>query len=191
MKVRVLGIGNVLMSDDGFGPFVVRMLDAAYECPPDVELVDVGTPGLDLTPFLLDTESVIFVDTVTSRGAPGEIRVYDRDDILRHPPQTRTGGHDPAMKEGLLTVAAAGAGPSHVTLVGVIPAWIATGVALSPQVQGAVGRAIATILSTLESLGVTLIPRTDRLAPDIWWIPAGEVPPHRAVPQGEAEQAGR
>ena len=82
MKVRVLGIGNVLMSDDGFGPFVVRTLEAAYECPPDVELVDVGTPGLDLTPFLMDTESVIFVDTVTSRGARG-IRVTRRDDILR------------------------------------------------------------------------------------------------------------
>ena len=134
---------------------------------------------------------MIFVDTVTSRGAPGEIRVYDRDDILRHPPQTRTGGHDPALKEALLTVAAAGAGPSRVTLVGVIPAWIATGVALSPQVQGAVGRAIATILTTLESLGVRLVPRTDPPAPDIWWIPAGEVQPHRTAPHGKADHAAR
>jgi hydrogenase maturation protease len=191
MKIRVLGVGNVLMSDDGFGPFVVRMLDAAYACPPGVELVDVGTPGLDLTPFLLDTESVIFVDTVTSRGEPGAIRVYDREDILRHPPQTRTGGHDPAMKEALLTVAAAGAGPSRVTLIGVIPAWIATGVSLSPQVLAAVGPAIATINAALESLGVGLVPRTDPRAPDIWWTTAVAVPARRTGRPAAPEAVAR
>lgn len=169
MKVRVLGIGNVLMSDDGFGPFVVRLLEATYECPPDAEFIDVGTPGLDLTPYLLGTDAVIFVDALSSRGEAGEIRVYDREEILRHPPQPRTGGHDPAMKEALLTVAAAGRGPSRVTLIGVIPEWIATGVVLSPQVQSAVGRAMASIVLSLESLGVRLVPRAQPHAPDVWW----------------------
>jgi hydrogenase maturation protease len=95
--IRVLGLGNVLMSDDGFGPFVIRVLEANYDCPAGVEFVDVGTPGLDLTPFLLGADAVIFVDTVTSHGVPGEIRLYDRQAILRVPPQTRTGGHDPAL----------------------------------------------------------------------------------------------
>jgi hydrogenase maturation protease len=167
--IRVLGIGNVLMGDDGFGPYVARLLDATYEPTPGVEFIDVGTPGLDLTPYLLDSDAVIFVDTVSSQGPPGEIRVYDRDDILRHPPQARTGGHDPAMKEALLTVQAAGAGPSQVTLVGVIPAWIATGVVLSPQVQGAVGRAMASVVRSLGSLGVRLTPRAHPRVADVWW----------------------
>lgn len=167
--IRVLGLGNVLMSDDGFGPFVVHVLDATYECPPGVEFVDVGTPGLDLTPYLLDAETVIFVDTVSSRGKAGEIRIYDRADILRYPPQLRTGGHDPAMKEALLTVAAAGRGPSQVTLIGVIPEWIATGVVLSPQVQGAVGRGVSAVIRALEALGVSLTARPRPLPPDVWW----------------------
>jgi hydrogenase maturation protease len=167
--IRVLGIGNVLMSDDGFGPFVVRSLEAAYECPPEVEFIDVGTPGLDLTPYLLGADAVIFVDALTSRGAAGEIRIYDRDDILRYPPQARTGGHDPSMKEALLTVAAAGRGPSHVTLIGVVPEWIATGVLLSPHVQAAVGRAVTAVVGELESLGVSLTPRSRPLAPNVWW----------------------
>ena len=50
--IRVLGLGNVLMSDDGFGPYVARVLEAFYEFPDDVEVIDVGTPGLDLTPYL-------------------------------------------------------------------------------------------------------------------------------------------
>ena len=42
--IRVIGLGNVLMSDDGFGPFVVRVLEAAFEWPPNVEVIDAGTP---------------------------------------------------------------------------------------------------------------------------------------------------
>ncbi len=169
--IRVLGLGNVLMSDDGFGPFVVRVLEALYECPPDVEFVDAGTPGLDLTPFLLGTDAVIFVDTVTSRGEPGEIRVYDRDAILKVPPQARTGGHDPALKEALWTVEAAGGGPSRVTLVGAIPEWIATGVTLSPRLEAAVGPAVSAIVDALAALGVRLERRATPAVPHIWWGP--------------------
>ena len=173
--IRVLGLGNVLMSDDGFGPFVVRVLEATYEAPPNVEFVDVGTPGLDLTPYLLDAEAVIFVDTVTSKGRPGQIRTYDRADILRHPPQTRTGGHDPALKEALLTIDAAGKGPRTVKLVGVIPAWIATGVVLSPEVEASVGHAIMAVGDELAHLGVHLTRRTKNVRPDIWWA-SGQIP---------------
>ena len=170
--IRVLGLGNVLMSDDGFGPFVVRIMEATYAAPPSVEFIDVGTPGLDLTPYLLDAEAVIFVDTVTSKGRPGQIRTYDRGEILRHPPQTRTGGHDPALKEALLTVDAAGKGPRTATLVGVIPAWIATGVVLSPEVEAAVGYAVMAVVDELERLGVHLTRRARSVTPDIWWASA-------------------
>ena len=167
--IRVLGLGNVLMSDDGFGPFVVRVLEATYECPKDAEFVDAGTPGLDLTPFLLGTDAVVFVDTVSSRGTPGEIRVYDRDAILKVPPQARTGGHDPALKEALLTVAAAGGGPSSVTLVGAIPEWIATGVTLSPAREAAVGPAGEAVVTALARLGVRLVRKVHADVPHIWW----------------------
>jgi hydrogenase maturation protease len=174
--IRVLGLGNVLMSDDGFGPFVVRVLDATYECPEDVEFVDAGTPGLDLTPFLLGTKAIVFVDTVSSRGVPGEIRVYDREAILRHPPQARTGGHDPALKEALLTVEAAGRGPSQVTLVGAIPEWIATGVALSPSLERAVGPAVRAVVDALGALGVRLARRAHPEPPHIWWAQLENLP---------------
>jgi hydrogenase maturation protease len=170
--IRVIGIGNVLMSDDGFGPFVVRVLEAAYACPPGVEFIDAGTPGLDLTPYLLGADVVIFVDTVSARGVPGEIRTYDRDDILRVPPQPRTGGHDPALKEALLTVAAAGAGPSRVTLIGVIPKSIAQGVVLSPCLDAAVGPAVHAIVDAMSAAGVDLQRRALPEVPQIWW--AGE-----------------
>jgi hydrogenase maturation protease len=167
--IRVLGVGNVLMSDDGLGPYVVRVLEAFYEFPADVEVIDVGTPGLDLTPYLLNADAVIFIDTVTAKGAAGQTRVYDRADILRHPPQTRIGPHDPALKEALLTVAAAGRGPLMVKLIGVIPEWVATGVTLSAAVQGAVAPVVSLVLNELEALGVRPIPRLVPRTPHIWW----------------------
>jgi hydrogenase maturation protease len=159
------------MSDDGFGPFVARVLEAFYDFPEDVEVVDVGTPGLDLTPYLLNTDTVIFIDTVTASGAPGDIRVYDRSEILRYPPQARTGPHDPALKEALLTVDAAGAGPKVVWLIGVIPDWLAMGVKLSPAVAGAVTPVVRKVIEELDRLGVRAVPRPAPKIPHIWWEP--------------------
>ena len=167
--IRVLGLGNVLMSDDGFGPYVARVLEAFYEFPADVEVIDVGTPGLDLTPYLLNTDAVIFIDTVRSDGSAGETRVYDRAQILRHPPQARTGPHDPALKEALLTVDAAGAGPLIVTLIGVIPEWVATGVSLSPVVSAAVTSVVRRVIEELDRLGASAVPRPVPQTPHIWW----------------------
>jgi hydrogenase maturation protease len=179
--IRVLGLGNVLMSDDGFGPFVVRVLEATYASPEGVEFIDAGTPGLDLTPFLLGTDAVIFVDTVSSRGVPGEIRVYDKDAILKVPPQARTGGHDPALKEALLTVAAAGRGPAQVVLVGAIPGWIATGVSLSPRLEAAVGPAVLAVVEALAAMGVRLERRRHPATPHIWWADTPDVDAFRGL----------
>jgi hydrogenase maturation protease len=106
---------------------------------------------------------------VTSDGAPGETRVYDREQILKYPPQSRTGPHDPALKEALLTVAAAGAGPEVVTLIGVIPEWVATGVALSPAVSDAVTTVVRNVIDELDRLGVAATPRPVPKSPHIWW----------------------
>ena len=83
--IRVIGLGNVLMGDDGFGHTLSTSSTGAYEFPPNVALIDAGTPGLDLTPFLMHATKLIVVDTVRSDGPPGSIRLYRRDDILRRP----------------------------------------------------------------------------------------------------------
>ncbi len=49
-RIAVIGLGNVLMGDDAFGPYVAHLLDGWYEWPDDVQVVEVGTQGLDLTP---------------------------------------------------------------------------------------------------------------------------------------------
>ena len=100
----IVGLGNVLMADDAFGPYFVRWFQAHYELTEDVEVVDLGTPGLDLYPHLVHRDVVIIADTVRSNGEPGDLRVYQRDEILQHSPQARVSPHDPGLKETLLSL---------------------------------------------------------------------------------------
>ena len=161
-RTYVLGLGNVLMGDDGFGPYVARLFDAEYEVGAGAEVVDVGTPGLDLTPWLADARNVIIVDTVRASAPPGTVKLYDKADIVRHAPVSRVGPHDPGVKETLLTLEFAGRAPETVTLVGVVPARVATGTTLSDPVAAAVALAISAVVDRLQRLGVPVKPRANR-----------------------------
>jgi hydrogenase maturation protease len=169
VRVGVIGLGNVLMGDDAFGPWVVQTLLAEYEFPDGVSVEDLGTPGLDLVPYLTGLEALVLLDTVRSGAAPGALRLYRRDEILRHPPQARLSPHDPGVKEALLTAEFAGQGPREVLLVGAVPADTAMGVHLSPALREAVPLAASEVLRELERLGRPARRRAAPLAPDIWW----------------------
>jgi hydrogenase maturation protease len=169
LTVRVLGLGNVLMGDDALGPWVVEYLQAAWEFPDGVTVVDVGTPGLDLVPHLSGATHLVIVDTVQSDGKAGDIRLYRKAEILKHAPQPRLSPHDPGVKETLLALDFEGSGPREVLLVGVIPGSVAMGVGLTPDVQGAVAKAADEVVKELERLGLAPRPRTPALPPSPWW----------------------
>jgi hydrogenase maturation protease len=167
--VRVLGLGNVLMQDDGFGPFVVEYLRAHYVFPPGVEVVDVGTPGLDLIPYVTGAEALIFVDTIKARAAPGEVRSYRKSELLARPPGPRVGPHDPGVKEALLIAEVADEGARDVLLVGVVPQEVGYGTVLTPPVQRAVDRAATLVAEELRRLGYGPTRRVSPLAVEPWW----------------------
>lgn len=169
MDIRILGLGNVLMGDDGFGPFVIEALQAGYDFAPNVSVLDIGTPGLDLAPFLIGADVVIVADTVRAEGPAGTIRTYDRDEILKHAPGLRMGPHDPGFKQALLTLEFAGLGPGQVLLVGAIPAMTAPTPFLTPQVRNAVPVAVSEILRELAQLGAPARARSGRIDVHPWW----------------------
>ncbi len=168
-NVAVLGLGNVLMGDDALGPTVIKVLEAEYEFPRGVSVQDLGTPGLDLTPYLAGVTAVIVVDTVRASGAPGEVRLYRHDEVLKHAPQPRLSPHDPGLKEALLTLEFSGKSPREVLLVGVVPGEVRTGVGLSPAVRAAVPQAAAEVVEELGRLGVAPRARSTPVTPDLWW----------------------
>jgi hydrogenase maturation protease len=167
--IYVLGLGNVLMGDDGFGPAAVRAFESEYATGPDVDVVDLGTPGLDLSPWLFDVDRVIIVDTVNIDSAPGTVRIYDKAGMLRHPPGPRVGPHDPGVKEALHTAELAGCAPREVVLVGVAPGRTAMDLDLTPAVAAAIPKAIEAIVDTLRRWGVEVTKRASPLQTRSWW----------------------
>ena len=169
----IVGLGNVLMADDAFGPWFVRWFEAHYELPKEIEVADLGTPGLDLYPHLVHRDVVIIADTVRSDGEPGDLRVYQRDEILQHSPQARVSPHDPGLKETLLSLEFADHLPEHVVLVGVIPVSTESQVGLSPQVADALEAAGSAVAHELRTLGFDCPRRTEPTEMDVWWEKSG------------------
>jgi hydrogenase maturation protease len=168
MTIRILGLGNVLMGDDGLGPTVLHDLLSRYDLT-DVEVHDLGTPGLDLVPFLSGADTVILVDTVRSEGAPGDRRRYEKAEILRHAPHPRVSPHDPGLKEALLALEFDGRAPGEVVLLGAIPEQTDMGTTLTPPLQAAARALVDDVLEELRRRGIAPrlreTPRTDRP----WW----------------------
>ncbi len=168
-KVAVIGIGNVLAGDDAVGPHVVRVLEARYELPDGVSVIDAGTPGYDLTAFLVGNDAVVLVDSVRAKGAPGELRTYGAQALLEKAPILALSPHEPGVREALLNAQFMGVLPATVKLVGVIPGATASGIELSPAVRGAIGAAVDAVVAELAALGVTLARRDPPREPDLWW----------------------
>ena len=168
-RIAVLGIGNVLIGYDAFGPYVINTFSAAYDVHPDVDVLDVGTPGLDLVPHLVGYDIIVIVDTVRSNGEPGDLRLYSKADILKHAPAPRTNPHDPGLKDTLLMLELLGTGPKEVFLVGAVPSEVKTGTGLSPILQRVVPAAVVAVAECLTRIGYRPIPRALPSEPDIWW----------------------
>jgi hydrogenase maturation protease len=168
-RIGVLSIGNVLMGDDGIGPFVLKILESRYEFPANVVLHDLGTPGLGITSFFADYEAVILIDAVSAKGQPGDIRRYRKEQLVRVPIPQRVSPHDPALVEALLFAALSGVCPKEVLLVGIVPSSVELGCSLTGRVQAAVEPAISAILAELERLGAPASIRNEAVVPSIWW----------------------
>lgn len=163
------GIGNVLLGDDGVGPFVLSQLESRYSFGDEVDLIDLGTPALDLTHQVVGLRSLILIDSVASDDPPGTVLLYRKDDILRIAPAHRLDPHSPALSECLMTAEMLGASPQHVLLVGIVGESYEPGMPLRESVKNAIEGAIAAILKELESLGYSFQEKESLDAPNVWW----------------------
>lgn len=175
-RISVLGLGNVLFGDDGFGPFVIQSLRAGWDFPQNVCLVDVGTPGLDLVTYFQGTDMVFLIDAVGGSGVPGELRLYRGRELKQMQPKPRVSPHDPAVLETLLIAELAGDGPHDILLVGVIPRSLDLGVGLSAAVREAAAAASELVVRELANAGADPVPRHRPDTPDVWWMRGPTLP---------------
>jgi len=169
LPIRILGVGNVLCTDDGLGPFAIKVLEAQYEFPEGVEVIDVGTPGLDFTPYLADARMVIVLDTVKAEEPAGTLRLLRDREIVANPPPSRMSPHEPGLREALMATELTDSSPQEILLIGVVPEGTGQGTRLSRPVGDAVPKVVEAVVEELTRLGRPPVPRDPPAELEIWW----------------------
>jgi len=156
-KILVLGVGNVLLSDEGAGVRAVEQLKLQYVFPANVELIDGGTMGLDLLGYLDDTSHLLIIDAIVSTKSPGSV-VVER---LLDPPayfRQKISPHQIGLSELLAVAAMQDCLPPSIILFGIVPLDMSTGVGMSPEVNAAVAQVVSSVVKELGLLGIEVRP---------------------------------
>jgi hydrogenase maturation protease len=173
--VSVIGLGNVFLGDDGFGPLAIETFRCQYEHPSNVEVLDLGTPGLDLAPYLYDKKLIIVVDTVHSDTAIGTLSIFHEDDFLSHRAKLRITGHDPGLWDSLAHLRLAGHAPSELIVLGVNPESCEFAEQISEEISSTASSAAAMIAQSLIERGIECVLRQPATIPNLWWRRMGQV----------------
>jgi hydrogenase maturation protease len=120
-ELLVLGIGNILWADEGFGVRCVEALNALYEFGDNVTLMDGGTQGLYLLPYIEDTRRLIVFDAVDYSMQPGEMVVATDNDVPRFMGVKKMSLHQTGFQEVIMSAALLDKLPESMVLIGVQP----------------------------------------------------------------------
>ncbi|HEX9873560.1 MAG TPA: HyaD/HybD family hydrogenase maturation endopeptidase [Deferrimonas sp.] len=152
MAILVLGLGNSLMNDDAFGGAVVALLQQRYAFPEEVRVVDGGTLGLDLLPFLEGVEQLLIVDAVAMGAPPGTVFRLEGNEV----PRAFAGKlsvHQMGLQDLLAVAELQGNLPPTLIFRGVQPGSIEMGMRMSPTVVAALDRVVSEVASDLAAWG--------------------------------------
>jgi hydrogenase maturation protease len=175
MKTSVIGLGNVFLGDDGFGPLAIETFRCEYECDADVEIFDLGTPGLDLAPYLCDRELIVIVDAVQAGAPPRTLSVFREAEFISRRAKLRVTGHDPGLWESLAHLRLAGRAPAELVILGITPESCSFGDGISQGLLSIASEAAAAIAHLLVDRGVDCRRRPTAAKPNLWWLPIARV----------------
>lgn len=153
MSVLVLGLGNTIMTDDGFGVKVVTALSSRYHFHGPVKLVDGGTLGLDLLPQLEDVESLLIVDALDMRAEPGNVFRLEGDEVPRAF-ASKLSVHQMGLQDLLAVAEFQGHSPRNLVVWGVQPECIEMGTELTATIAVMVEPVVKKVLAELEGWGI-------------------------------------
>jgi hydrogenase maturation protease len=153
-EIMILGIGSILYSDDGFGIRAAQRIEAAYEFPDKVLVVDGGVLGINLLGVISKPQHLIVVDTMRNRGTPGTLYRLEGTAIPERI-RAKNSLHQVDFLEALTLCQALDHVPQTV-IIGVEPADVDTlSLVMTPIVQAQIEPAIRMVLAELDRLGVS------------------------------------
>jgi hydrogenase maturation protease len=154
-KFLLMGLGNILLGDEGAGVRSVEALAEKFEFSEDLRMLDGGTLGLDLLPYLEGKEKILFVDAVDFREKPGEVSVWEGEEIPSFLGPALS-FHQIGLRDILFASKLMGMNPAEVVLVGIQPAEIETGLTLSDPLQKNFAALLQAVLTRLSAWGIRI-----------------------------------
>lgn len=154
-RVTVLGVGNVLLTDEGFGVRVAEALDAAYDFPDDVQVLDGGVLGMELLRFVTGTEKLLILDALKEGGADGKCRRLAGDEVKAHF-REKLSAHEIGVQDVLTFLEVTGKPVGEVVVIGAEPISLEAGLSLSTDMVPRVKEAADMAAEELTRWGVEL-----------------------------------
>jgi hydrogenase maturation protease len=166
-RVLILGIGNLLWADEGFGVRAVEALNRDYEFPRSVTLMDGGTQGLYLIEHVASADILVVFDAVDYGLAPGSLKLVEDGEVPKFLGAKKMSLHQTGFQEVLATAELLGRLPKHLFLIGVQPAELEDyGGSLRPEVKEKIPAAIDASLAFLARFGIEPARRATPLPED-------------------------
>jgi hydrogenase maturation protease len=154
-ETLVLGIGNVLYADEGFGVRAVEALNARYVFPESVRVMDGGTKGIFLLPWVCSAQRLLILDAVDFGMAPTTLRVVRGDDVPCFMGAKKVSMHQAGFQEVLASARLSGSLPGELALVGVQPDVLDDyGGSLTAGVRGRIDEAVEVACEVLRDWGI-------------------------------------
>ena len=157
-RTLVLGVGNLLVSDEGVGVHVIERLTETYDLPKGVQVLDGGTLGLDLLYYLEGVENLLIVDAVEMDKEPGTLLCMQGDDIPSFL-SIKMSPHQIGIPDMLFAAKLRDLYPRNVVLWGIQPATLEVGLELSPVIAAQVDVLVSKIVAQLTQWGERPSPR--------------------------------
>lgn len=152
-EITVLGVGNTILSDEGFGVRVVEFLQANYKFPDNVALIDGGTLGVELTHFIVGTQKLLIIDSIDGGAEPGTTFHLSGDEIITHFTQ-KISAHEIGVQDILTTMEITGKKIPVVELLGAQPYSLDASLELSEPMKKLLPTFAAKALEILKRWGV-------------------------------------
>lgn len=153
----VIGLGNPLMGDDGFGLVALARLRDEWTIE-GVELVDGGTWGMSLLPLIEDSDRVVLLDAIAAGAKPGDVVVLERERLPIYLTR-KLSPHQVDIRDVLAAAEWRGMLPKETVAIGVEPRVVEMSLDLSDEVEQAVDAAVQVVIARLEEWGHRCLPR--------------------------------
>ncbi len=153
-KIGIIGIGNLICGDEGFGVHTIQYLENNYSFPENVILKDAGTAGIYMSPFLEECDPVLVIDVVDIDDEPGSVHFYDVKDVKLGNIQTKMSPHQLGLLEIIEICRLRDAAPENVEFYCAVPLSLETTMELSPTLAPRVKEVADMILKRVREMGV-------------------------------------